>query len=146
VLSDTHGHINEAALAILKQTDVILHAGDIDRPEVLDALHTIGRIIPVRGNMDIGAWAEQLPKEEFVELGPILIYVTHDRTKISLDPEAAGIHVVVSGHTHRPEMMRKNGVLYLNPGSASFPRGGPQASIALLRINDGIIACRHITL
>lgn len=145
VLSDTHGYIDEAALSLLSEVDLILHAGDIDGPEVLDALQAIGRVVPVRGNMDNGSWAEHLPFEEFVEIGPVLVYLIHDRARISLDPESAGINVVISGHTHRPETIRKKGVLYLNPGSASFPRGGRPASIALLEIAESRIVCRHVT-
>jgi putative phosphoesterase len=146
VLSDTHGHLDDAARQILSQTDLILHAGDIDRPVILDTLKSMKPVVPVRGNMDGGPWARQLAEEEFVEVGPILIYLIHDRTKMSLVPEKADIRVVVSGHTHRPEMENKKGVLYLNPGSASFPRGGHPASLALLEISGNSIACRHIAL
>ena len=144
VLSDTHGHLGKHIIEALSDTDLILHAGDIDGPEVLQALREIGTVLPVRGNMDYGAWAHDMPREEFVDLGGILVYMIHDVNHISLNPAAADIRIVVSGHTHRPEIIKKKGVLYLNPGSASFPRGGFSASIALIEINGAHIACRHI--
>jgi len=144
VLSDTHGHLGQNIIEALTYTDLILHAGDIDGPEVLQTLRKIGKVLPVRGNMDYGAWAHDMPREEFVDLGGIIVYMIHDVNHISLNPAAADIRIVVSGHTHQPGIMKKNGVLYLNPGSASFPRGGYTASIALIEINGAHIACRHI--
>jgi putative phosphoesterase len=144
VISDTHGHIDNHAIDALIDTDLILHAGDIDGPEILQTLRKVGTVVPVRGNMDHGAWAHDMPREEYVDLGGILVYMIHDLSHISLDPAAADIRIVVSGHTHRPEIMKKDGVLYLNPGSASFPRGGTAASVALVDIRAGKIICRHI--
>lgn len=144
VLSDTHGQIDKPIIDALTDTDLILHAGDIDGPEVLASLSNAGIVVPVCGNMDYGAWAHDLPREEFVDLGGILVYMIHDLNHISLNPAAADIRIVVSGHTHRPELKKKNGVFYLNPGSASFPRGGFKASIALIEIKGAHIACRHI--
>ena len=94
--------------------------------------------------MDHGAWCRDLSNEAFVEAGSINIYMRHDLSRIDLDPAAADIRVVISGHTHRPSLMTKNGVLYINPGSASFPRGGFPASIAVLRVNGQEVICRHI--
>jgi len=144
VLSDTHGHIDNHVIDALIDSDLILHAGDIDGPEILQRLRKVGTVVPVRGNMDHGVWAQDMPREEYVDLGGILVYMIHDLSHISLDPAAADVRIVVSGHTHRPEIMKKNGVLYLNPGSASFPRGGFEASIALIEITNAQIACRHI--
>lgn len=144
VLSDTHGHLDNHITDALIDTDLILHAGDIDGPEVLQTLGKIATVVPVRGNMDYGAWAHDMPREEFVDLGSVLIYIIHDLNHISLDPAAADIRIVISGHTHRPEIMKNNGVLYLNPGSASFPRGGFNASIALIEIKGAHVACRHV--
>lgn len=144
VLSDTHGHLDKHAIDILSDTDLILHAGDIDGPEVIKKLEKIGQVVPVRGNMDHGVWSHQIPREEFVEVGGLLAYMIHDVNQISLDPAAADIRIVISGHTHRPVSMEKAGVLYLNPGSASFPRGDAAASVALIEIKAGKIACRHI--
>lgn len=146
VLSDTHGHIEQSALEILRATDLILHAGDLDRPEVLNKLKSIAPVVAVRGNMDTGPWSQDLPLEEFVEAGDVLIYLIHDLSRITLVPETAGIRVVVSGHTHRPQGTDKNGVLYLNPGSASFPRGGHKGGLALLEITGRKIVWRYIEL
>jgi putative phosphoesterase len=144
VISDTHGQLDKHAIDILSDTDLILHAGDIDGPEVLDALEKIGTVVPVRGNMDYGVWSRHIPREEFVEVGGLLVYMIHDVNQIGLDPAAADIRIVISGHTHRPVRMKNAGVLYLNPGSASFPRGGAAASVARVDIKAGKIFCRHI--
>jgi hypothetical protein len=144
VISDTHGQLDKHAIDILSDMDIILHAGDIDGPEVLAELEKIGTVVPVRGNMDYGVWSHHIPREEFVEIGGLLVYMIHDVSQISLDPAAADIRIVISGHTHRPVRMEKAGVLYLNPGSASFPRGGTAASVALVDIRAGKIICRHI--
>lgn len=146
VLSDTHGHFGAAARAILRGVDLILHAGDIDEPAVLAALKAMAPVVAVRGNMDRGAWAAQLPEEEIVEAGAIRLYLIHDLTRISLVPESAGIHVVISGHTHRPRIREQGDVLYLNPGSASLPRDGHRATVALVEIRGEAIACRHVAL
>ncbi len=144
VLSDTHGHLDSQVLDALTGTDLILHAGDIDNPKVLKSLADIGHVCPVRGNMDFGNWTQALPSEEYIEAGGTLIYMIHDLSHIGLDPEASGIRVVVSGHTHRPSLIEKNGVIYLNPGSASFPRGGHHPSVAIVDIANHRILCRHI--
>lgn len=144
VLSDTHGHLDNRTLKALADADLILHAGDIDGPEVLQMLGKIATVVPVRGNMDYGAWAHDMPREEFVDLSRVLIYMIHDLNHIGLEPAAADIRIVISGHTHRPELMNNNGVFYLNPGSASFPRGGFKATIALIEIKGNHVACRHV--
>jgi putative phosphoesterase len=144
VLSDTHGHIEKQVIDILTGTDLILHAGDVDSPDLLKTLKKAGQVIAVRGNMDFGAWTQDIPTEDFVDVGGIRIYLVHDLNQISLDPAAANIRIVISGHTHRPAIHKKQGVLYLNPGSASFPRGGVKASMALIEIDDGQMKCRHI--
>jgi putative phosphoesterase len=146
VLSDTHGHLDDRLSEILDGTDLILHAGDMDRPETLKALKTIGTVIPVRGNMDHGNWSRKLKAEEYVEAGGILIYMIHDLSHIDIDPASADIGIVISGHTHRPSMTDKEGVLYLNPGSASYPRGGFRASVAMIEIRGRSVRCRHIEL
>ena len=144
VISDTHGHVDKRLIRKLKTTDLIIHAGDIDGPEALEKLQTITTVIPVRGNMDYGAWTQDLPEEEFLEIGSHLIYVIHDLTQITIDPRAANVRVVINGHTHRPSLHKKNGVIYLNPGSASLPRGGFRASMAIIDINGEAITCRHV--
>jgi len=144
VLSDTHGHLTNQVLDALTGTDLILHAGDIDNHKTLFSLEEVGDVYPVRGNMDFGNWTQALPSEEYIEAGGTLIYMIHNLSHISLNPEASGIRMVISGHTHRPSLTEKNGVVYLNPGSASFPRGGHHPSVAIVDIANHRIRCRHI--
>lgn len=146
VISDTHGHLSAEATRALAGVDRILHAGDLDTPEVLDRLRRIAPVVAVRGNMDRGAWAEHLKPVERVTVSGTHIYLLHMGHLLDLDPRAAGLHVVISGHTHRPEQERRDGVVYLNPGSASMPRGGHPPSVALLDLADGTVQVRFISL
>lgn len=118
LIADTHGLLRPEALAALKDADLIIHAGDASRVEILEALRGLAPVRAVRGNVDRGAWAEELPKDELVEVGEIGIYVYHGHEELDLDPKAAGCGVVVSGHSHKPGITKKQGILYLNPGSA----------------------------
>ena len=131
VISDTHGHLSAEAIEALKGVDLIIHAGDIGKPEVLGALAKIAPIRAVRGNMD-GHWAFGLPQTEVVEVGDFLLYVLHDVFRLDIDPVAAGFSAVISGHTHRATIENRKGVLYLNPGSAASFKS--PATVALLRI------------
>jgi uncharacterized protein len=144
VLSDTHGQLDPEVMDCLCRLDLVLHAGDIDRPEILQALGKPDKVKAVRGNMDLGPWSQKLPHEEFVAVGDILIYMIHDLHRISIDPVSADVRIVISGHTHRPAAAQQDGVLYLNPGSPSFPRGGHKASMAQIDIVADRFAYRHI--
>jgi hypothetical protein len=146
VISDTHGEVPAAAEEVLQEVALIIHAGDLDTVEVLDRLRRIGPTLAVRGNMDRGPWAENLPVADTFEVGGIFIYVRHILADIDLDPAAAGIDLVISGHTHRFEEIRKNGVLYLNPGSARLPRSGSSASMALITIQGKRTDIRRVDL
>jgi len=134
VISDTHGQVPAPALGVLEEVSMIIHAGDLDTPEVLDHLRRIGPTVAVRGNMDRGAWTERLPVADTIDVGDVRIHIRHILADIDLDPAAADIHLVVSGHTHRFEEIRKNGVIYLNPGSARLPRAGSPASMAVVTV------------
>jgi len=134
VISDTHGLLRSEVEEAFRGTDVILHAGDIGRPAILEALKSIAPVVAVRGNMDRESWADSLPLTETVEIGSSLIYMLHDLYKLDIDPEAAGFNIVISGHTHRPDVKEKNGILFLNPGSAGPRRYDYPISAALLRI------------
>jgi putative phosphoesterase len=134
VISDTHGRLPATAMAILEGVGLIIHAGDIDTPDVLERLRRIAPTLAVRGNMDRGAWAAHLPSADMIDIGKIRIYVRHIIGDIDLDPVAARVDLVISGHTHRCEQTRKNGVLYLNPGSACLPRAGSPASMAVVTV------------
>jgi len=106
------------AVEALRGSNHIIHAGDVGDPEVLDRLLEIAPLTAVRGNIDKGAWARKLPEIEVVEIAGASMYVLHDLGQLDLKPEAAGFRVVISGHSHVPKQETRNGVLYLNPGSA----------------------------
>jgi putative phosphoesterase len=132
LISDTHGLLRESALSALAGCRLILHAGDVGSPEILPRLRTIAPVIAVRGNIDREAWARELPETAVVERGSVRIYMIHDVHDLDLDPAAAGFHIVVSGHSHKPSRTERNGVLYLNPGSAGPRRFRLPITIALL--------------
>jgi hypothetical protein len=118
VISDTHGLLRPQAVRALEGVELILHAGDIGDPKILRALKRIAPVHAVKGNTDRGDWARDLPTTQVVEVGGSLIYVLHELFCLDLDPAAAEIKAVIFGHSHRPHLEHKNGVLYLNPGSA----------------------------
>jgi putative phosphoesterase len=122
LISDTHGLLREQALAALRGSDLILHAGDVGAPEILETLKAIAPVFAVRGNVDTGEWAEALPLTEVIPAGPAMIYMLHILQDLDLDPAAAGFHIVVSGHSHKPGQTENDGVLYINPGSAGPSR------------------------
>ena len=141
VISDTHGLLRPEALAALRGSEYIVHAGDVGKAEILDQLRAIAPVTAVRGNVDHGAWADALPETEVVELASISIYVLHDLQKLDLDPSASGFAAVISGHTHQPKSEFKKGVLYLNPGSAGPRRFHLPITVAVMRIeNRGVSA------
>jgi uncharacterized protein len=118
LISDTHGLLRPEAVAFLRGSDFIVHAGDIGDADVLKALKALAPLTVVRGNNDRGPWAEQIAETEVLKIGDVLIYVLHNLAELDLDPAAAGFQVVVSGHSHRPSIEKRDGVLYVNPGSA----------------------------
>jgi putative phosphoesterase len=135
VISDTHGLLRLEAVEALRGVDLILHAGDVGNSEVLDTLKGIAPVVAVRGNNDKGAWAEELPQWEVAEVGAVYIYMIHDLKEIDLSPATAGFQVVVSGHSHRPSVEERKGVLYVNPGSAGPRRFSLPVSVARLRVS-----------
>ncbi len=137
VISDTHGLLRPEAIAALQDVDRILHAGDVGDPGILDRLCEIAPVTAVRGNVDRGPWAALLPETELVEVEGVAIYVLHDLAQLDLKPESAGIRVVIYGHSHRPKIEDKNGVLFFNPGSAGPRRFHLPVSIGILEISDG---------
>lgn len=144
LISDTHGNLGARARDALEGVDVILHTGDFDTPEVLEQLEKLAPVIAVRGNMDYGRWADPLPVTDLVELGGVYLYLLHNLNALDLDPAAAGIQVVVSGHTHQSAAIRSNGVLFLNPGSPTSPRYGSEPSVAMLRLNQGRVRYQFV--
>jgi uncharacterized protein len=134
IISDTHGLLRPEAMKALAGVSLIIHAGDIDTPEVLDALRAIAPVVAVRGNNDKGSWAQALSETEVVEVGGVALYVLHDVKALDLDPVAAGFQAVISGHSHRPGLVTRQDVLFLNPGSAGPRRFTLPVSVARLRI------------
>lgn len=139
VISDTHGQLRPEAVEALHGSERILHAGDVGAPEILDKLSKIAPLTVVRGNVDRGDWARQLPKSELVDVAGISIYVLHIREELDLKPKPAGIGVVVYGHSHKPEQEMKDGVLYFNPGSAGPRRFKLPVTVGRLILKGGTV-------
>jgi putative phosphoesterase len=135
LISDTHGLMRQDALDALRGSDLIIHAGDIGDPAVLESLAGLAPIRAIRGNNDKGSWAAQLPKTEIVEFGPHSIYVLHDLAELDLDPAAAGFTTVVSGHSHKPVIQERGTVLFVNPGSAGPRRFSLPVTVATMRLS-----------
>jgi len=139
LISDTHGLLRNSAKKALKGVDLIIHAGDIDTPDVLDRLKKIAPVSAVRGNMDVMTLAGPLPKTDLIEFEGIFIYAIHDIQKMDLDPAAAGISVVVFGHSHQPVIYNKDSVIFINPGSAGPKRFKLPISLGRLKVENGRI-------
>ena len=139
IISDTHGLLRPEAVERLAGVHHIIHAGDIGRPEVIADLRKIAPITAVRGNIDKDEWAAAYPQTEFVKLGGKVFYVLHNLAELDLDPAAAGIDVVVSGHSHRPKIETVDGVVYLNPGSAGPRRFSLPIALATLELSGDTI-------
>lgn len=146
VISDTHGVLRLDVLEALQGVDVIIHAGDVGRPEVLEQLGEVAPVVAVKGNVDREEWGLGLREKEVVELGDALIYVLHDLNRLDLDPVAAGFKGIIYGHSHRPSEEWKESVLYLNPGSAGPKRFVIPVSMAILEIRDGVLDVRFVSL
>jgi putative phosphoesterase len=146
IISDTHGILRPEAVEALRGVELILHAGDVGSPDVLDALKGIAPVVAVRGNNDKGPWAEQLPAWEVTEVGVVFIYMIHDVKEIDLSPAAAGFHVVVSGHSHKPSVEERKGVLYVNPGSAGPRRFTLPVSVARLTVRGETVNAEVVEL
>ena len=146
IISDTHGCLPQSISKIFKKTDLIIHAGDIGDPEIIDALGKIAPTRAVRGNMDVGKWARRLQQNETIKINHHRLYVIHDIYKLDINAQSHTYRVVIFGHTHRPQMEKQQGILYLNPGSAMQPRFGYPPSVALLEIKGDAIRARLIDL
>ena len=135
LISDTHGLLRPEALAALSNVELIIHAGDVGKPGILERLRSIAPVVAVRGNIDKGAWAAALPSSAVAHAGDADLYVLHDVNELDLDPAAAGFAAVVSGHSHQPASCRRSGVLFINPGSAGPRRF--KLPITLARLDTG---------
>jgi putative phosphoesterase len=136
IISDTHGLLRPQALRALEGSDLIIHAGDVGDPKILDALKALAPVFAVKGNVDTDAWARALPETEVIETGSATIYVLHDVHALDLTPAAAGFQIVVSGHSHKPGQTERDGVLFLNPGSAGPRRFDLPITVARLDLNQ----------
>jgi putative phosphoesterase len=139
VISDTHGLLRPEALDVLRGSDMIIHAGDVGKPEVIARLGEVVPLHVVCGNIDNGSWAAALPQTELVEVGGHRFFVLHDIAQLDADPVAAGFAAVVFGHSHRPSIETRNGVLFLNPGSAGPRRFKLPITVARVKTSG-----RHI--
>jgi putative phosphoesterase len=146
VISDTHGLMRDAALAVLKGSDLIIHAGDIGSPAVLERLRQLAPVIAVRGNNDRDDWAGAFPLTDVIQLDGRLIYLLHDLHELDIDPAAAGFAAVITGHSHKPSVAIRQGVLYLNPGSAGPRRFKLPISVARLDVTDAALTPEIIEL
>jgi len=146
VISDTHGLMRPEALAALRGSDLIIHAGDIGSPAVLEALGRIAPTHAVRGNNDRDAWGMKLPLIDVVSAGGSDLYLVHDIADIDVDPAAAGFAAVIYGHSHKPLIEWRDGVLFLNPGSAGPRRFKLPIAVARLRVHAGGIEPELVTL
>jgi putative phosphoesterase len=134
VISDTHGVLRPEAVKALRGVDLIIHAGDVGRSDILEALRQIAPVFVVRGNTDYEEWARTLPLTERVQVDQHLIFVLHDRQQLGPNPETRAFAAIISGHSHKPAIEHRRGVLYLNPGSAGPRRFHLPVSIALIRV------------
>ena len=146
LISDTHGLVRPEARAFLQGCERIVHGGDIGSSEVLAQLLELAPVSAVRGNNDSGPWARRLPETEMVKLGAIHLYVIHNLAELDLDPQAAGVRVVMAGHSHHPAASERDGVLYVNPGSAGPRRFRLPVSAGELRIEGDRISARVVDL
>ncbi|HWZ83729.1 MAG TPA: metallophosphoesterase family protein [Terriglobales bacterium] len=146
IISDTHGLLRPEAIAALRDSDRILHAGDVGDPDILDRLRDIAPVTAIRGNIDREPWAKRLPETEVLEVGGVAIYMLHDLAQLDLKPEASGFRVVVYGHSHRPRVEEKNGVVYFNPGSAGPRRFQLPVGVGLMEIHAETVQAHLIDL
>jgi putative phosphoesterase len=135
LVSDTHGLLRERALRALQNTGRIIHAGDVGDPEILEALDKVAPVTAVRGNVDTAEWATKLPPTTMVEIGVVRLYVLHNVKELKLNAIPSGVSIIVSGHSHKPGQATRNGVLYINPGSAGPRRFNLPTTVARLDLN-----------
>lgn len=146
LISDTHGLLRPDALVCLRGCDHIVHAGDIGRPDILESLAAVAPVTAVRGNNDHGPWAERLHEVESLTFGGVSIHVIHDLSQLDIEPIATGVRVVVSGHSHKPSIDERGGVLFVNPGSAGPRRFTLPITVAKLEIVGGSVSAHVLEL
>ena len=146
LISDTHGLLRPEALAFLHGCDHIVHGGDIGGPDILAQLAGIAPLTAVRGNNDRDAWADAVPETDLVQVGGVFLYALHDIAELDIDAASAGVQVVVTGHSHKPSIDRRDGVLYVNPGSAGPRRFSLPISVGELIVDGDTLTPRIVEL
>lgn len=146
LISDTHGLLRPEARAFLQGSDHIVHGGDIGHPDILEELTRLAPVTAVRGNNDAGPWADSLRETECLQVGEVFVYAIHDLALLDIEPVAAGIRVVVFGHSHKPLAEERNGVLYVNPGSSGPRRFRLPVGVGELLINGSSVSARIVEL
>jgi putative phosphoesterase len=146
LISDTHGLLRTEAKAFLLGSDVIIHAGDIGSPDILTELKTVAPVTAVRGNNDNGSWAGALSDTELLRAGDFRIYAIHDLAQLDIEPSVAGIRAVVSGHSHKPRVEERGGVLFVNPGSAGPRRFTLPIAVGEIIVHGARISARIVEL
>jgi putative phosphoesterase len=146
LISDTHGLLRPEAFDALRGSDFIVHGGDIGEGDILGKLSTLAPVTAVRGNNDRASWAARIPEHETVRIGDITLHALHDLADLSIDPSAASVDVVVSGHSHIPKIERRSGVLFVNPGSAGPVRFRLPVSVGLLQVSGREVTARIVEL
>ena len=146
LISDTHGLMRPQALAALKGVDLIIHAGDIGKPEVLQALKAIAPLVAIKGNVDKNGWAKSLPETKALKIGDVQVYLIHNVNELDFNPASRGYQVVISGHSHKPLIVRRDGVLFVNPGSAGPRRFKLPVAVGELLISGDRVDARIIEL
>ena len=144
LISDTHGLLRPGAVAALAGCDVILHAGDVGKPEVLAGLRAVAPVTAIRGNVDRGDWADALPETAQMIFGGVTVHMLHDRAALPFVPPPDTGWVIVSGHSHQPSISEKDGVLFINPGSAGPRRFRLPVTVAIMEIEDGRARARLV--
>jgi len=146
VISDTHGLLRPELLKALKGTGLIIHAGDIGKPEILNSLRELAPVVAVRGNVDKGLWADRLSLTEVIELGNMYTFVIHDINRLDIDLKAAGFKIMITGHTHKPRKEIIDGIMYLNPGSCGPRRFDLPTGFIQMEIDKQMIDVKWINL
>ncbi|MDX9872867.1 MAG: metallophosphoesterase family protein [Clostridia bacterium] len=146
IISDTHGLLREEARLALAKAEIIIHAGDVGSPGILDDLGRIAKVAAVRGNTDREEWAGVLPKSQCLEYAGLNIYVIHNLQQLDLDPVAAGMNLVIYGHSHMPEIRNRGKVTYINPGSAGPKRFSLPITLAVAQVDGQKIEAEIIKL
>jgi putative phosphoesterase len=139
VISDTHGLLRPEALEALVGVEHIIHAGDIGSRDIVPRLAEVSPVTAIRGNVDTEPWTRELPASEVVTLAGRTIYVIHDRGDLDLDPAAAGFDLIISGHSHRPNIEMIGGVVFLNPGSAGPRRFKLPVTLATVDLTASLL-------